>query len=433
MASFLTLTPPQKLQATLILPGSKSYSNRALIVASLAQGDSLISQLLASDDIAYMQKALQQLGVRMESKTPDKLLIHKAASRLQTPSKPLDVGLSGTACRLLLGVCSLLAQGQKATVTGRQRLQERPVKELIDTLNQLGVKSHYENQNGYPPVTIFGGGFIGSKASLAGHISSQYLTAILLVAPYAQKDVEINIIGDLTSKPYVDITMDIMKSFQVQVEHHNYQQFKVKAGQKYQPREYLVEPDASSASYFAALAAVLGGNITLQGVRSNSCQGDWKMLGILEKMGCTINWSKEGVQILGPQELQGVEVDMNTMPDVVMTIAACAAFAKGRTTIKNVANLRIKETDRLKATAVELRRCGVEVQELPDGLIITPTAHFQPAVFKTYDDHRMAMVASILASRIPDCQIEDPGVISKSFPQYWDFLKKIGFQIQLSP
>ncbi len=394
-------------------PPSKSYTQRALVVASLASGKSIIKNPLFSDDTSYMISALSHFGVRIERKK-DCLFVHGSNGKLSHAKKKIFVGNAGTAMRFIATLASL-AEGA-TVITGDKRMQQRPIQDLLDALKQLGVRS--ESSNGFPPVKIFGGSFIGGAARLKGITSSQYLSSILMCAPYAKKDVKIEIAGNLASKPYVDITLDVMKKFGACVKNFNYKKFAVKNGKKYSPRSYRVEGDASSASYFLAAAAVTKGKVRVNNINPGSKQGDIKFAGILKNMGCSVRQGKDFIEVQG-HSLKSIDVDMNKMPDIVPTLAVVSLFAGSTTTIRNVQNLRIKETDRIKALAFELRKIGANVEETDDGLKIR-RRRLQKAVIETYNDHRMAMSFAIAGLAISGIRIKNPNCVAKSFPDFWE-------------
>jgi len=416
----LTLQPIQKVNGEVNLPGSKSVSNRALLLAALAKGTTRLTNLLDSDDIRHMLNALSKLGVKYhlsEDKTVCEIQGLGQPFSTEQPQK-LFLGNAGTAMRpLAAALC--LGQGEYV-LTGEPRMKERPIGHLVDALNQAGAEIEYLENPNYPPLRIKGTGLASGTVEIDGSISSQFLTAFLMSAPLAKGDITINIVGDLVSKPYIDITLHIMQQFGVKVENNNYQQFVIRAGQSYvSPGQFLVEGDASSASYFLAAAAIKGGEIKVTGIGKNSIQGDIQFADALEKMGADIEWGDDYV-IARRGELNAVDLDFNHIPDAAMTIATTALFAQGTTAIRNVYNWRVKETDRLSAMATELRKVGAEVEEGEDYIIITPPANLTHAAIDTYDDHRMAMCFSLVALSDTPVTINDPKCTSKTFPDYFD-------------
>ncbi|MFA0412407.1 3-phosphoshikimate 1-carboxyvinyltransferase [Vibrio renipiscarius] len=428
----LTLQPINKVDGEVNLPGSKSVSNRALLLAALAQGTTRLTNLLDSDDIRHMLNALTSLGVNYrlsDDKTEcevDGLGAAFSGEQCVGGSsdaiQPLELflGNAGTAMRPL--AAALCLGSGEYVLTGEPRMKERPIGHLVDALRQAGAEIRYLENDNYPPIQIVGRGLNGGSVEIDGSISSQFLTAFLMSAPLAKDDVTINIIGDLVSKPYIDITLHIMAQFGVEVENRNYQQFAIKAGQRYvSPGDFLVEGDASSASYFLAAAAIKGGAIKVTGIGKNSIQGDIQFADALEKMGADIEWGDDYV-ISRVGKLKAVDLDFNHIPDAAMTIATTALFAEGTTAIRNVYNWRVKETDRLSAMATELRKVGAEVEEGHDYIIITPPTQLKHAAIDTYDDHRMAMCFSLVALSDTPVTINDPKCTSKTFPDYFDKL-----------
>jgi 3-phosphoshikimate 1-carboxyvinyltransferase len=418
----LTLQPIQKVSGTVNLPGSKSVSNRALLLAALAEGTTTLTNLLDSDDIRHMLNALTQLGVEYQLSDDKTQCVVKGLGKAFTvdAATELFLGNAGTAMRpLAAALC--LGQGE-FVLTGEPRMKERPIGHLVDALVEAGADITYLENEHYPPLKINGTGLKGGHVKIDGSISSQFLTAFLMSAPLAKADVTIEIVGDLVSKPYIDITLHIMKRFGVEVENQNYQQFVVKSGQQYRsPGQFLVEGDASSASYFLAAAAIKGGEIKVTGIGKNSIQGDIHFADALEKMGADIEWGDDYI-LCRKGELVGIDMDYNHIPDAAMTIATTALFAKGTTAIRNVYNWRVKETDRLAAMATELRKVGAKVEEGEDYIIVEPTSDLKHAAIDTYDDHRMAMCFSLVALSDTPVTINDPKCTSKTFPDYFDKL-----------
>ncbi|MFV0574144.1 MAG: 3-phosphoshikimate 1-carboxyvinyltransferase [Vibrio sp.] len=416
----LTLQPIQKISGEINLPGSKSVSNRALLLAALADGTTKLTNLLDSDDIRHMLNALTKLGVQYQlsaDKTECTVQGLGGAFSVDSPIE-LFLGNAGTAMRpLAAALC--VGQGE-FVLTGEPRMKERPIGHLVTALQAAGAQVEYLENENYPPLKITGTGLQSGSVSIDGSISSQFLTAFLMAAPFAQGDIKINIEGELVSKPYIDITLDIMQKFGVAVENNDYQSFVIKAGQKYQsPSEFLVEGDASSASYFLAAAAIKGGEIKVTGIGKNSIQGDIQFADALEKMGAEIEWGEDYV-LCRKGELKAIDMDFNHIPDAAMTIATTALFATGTTAIRNVYNWRVKETDRLSAMATELRKVGAVVEEGEDYITITPPEKLTHAAIDTYDDHRMAMCFSLVALSDTAVTINDPGCTSKTFPTYFE-------------
>lgn len=415
----LTLQKINGVQGTVHLPGSKSISNRVLLLAALAQGETRISNLLHSDDIEHMLNALTSLGVSFQlSECKSKCVVQGLGGLFKHPA-PLELflGNAGTAMRPL--TAALAASNVNVTLTGEPRMYERPIGHLVDALRQLDADISYLQQEGFPPLQIRGKALNGGTIKIDGSISSQFLTAVLMVAPLLDADSEIDIVGELVSKPYIDITLALMNRFGVSVENQNYQKFVIAGRQQYQsPGDWLVEGDASSASYFLAAAAI-GGSIKVTGIGKHAVQGDIRFADALEAMGATVEWGDDYISVTRNQ-LNGIDRDYNAIPDAAMTIATTALFAKGPTLIRNVYNWRVKETDRLHAMATELRKVGAEVEEGEDYLKVTPPAVIKHASIATYNDHRMAMCFSMLAFADCGVTIEDPDCTRKTFPQYFE-------------
>jgi len=421
----LTLKRIHKIDGEVNLPGSKSLSNRALLLAALAEGTTKITNLLESDDTRHMLNALRELGIEyiLSSDKTVCTIVGNAGVLNSDTSKALFLGNAGTAMRPL---CAALCLGKgKFILTGEPRMKERPIGHLVDALRQAGATVTYLENEGYPPLEIKANGLRGGKVEIDGAISSQFLTALLMAAPLAKEDMEITIIGELVSKPYIEITLDIMKQFGVEVLHDNYKTFRIQSGQNYRAiKEFMVEGDASSASYFLAAAAIKGGTVRVTGIGKTSIQGDIAFIDVLEKMGAKVQWSDTSVMVTR-KELHAIDMDFNHIPDAAMTIATTALFVEGTTTLRNIYNWRVKETDRLFAMATELRKIGAEVEEGEDYLKITPPKVLKHAAIDTYDDHRMAMCFSLLALNEVSVTINDPECTAKTFPSYFDVLKSI--------
>ncbi|WP_409499878.1 3-phosphoshikimate 1-carboxyvinyltransferase [Mannheimia glucosida] len=426
----LTLTPISRVEGEINLPGSKSLSNRALLLAALATGTTRVTNLLDSDDIRHMLNALKALGVKYELSEDKTVCVVEGiggAFKVQN-GLSLFLGNAGTAMRPLAAALCLKGE-EKAQVilTGEPRMKERPIKHLVDALRQVGAEVQYLENEGYPPLVITNSGLQGGKVQIDGSISSQFLTALLMSAPLAESDMEIEIIGDLVSKPYIDITLSMMKDFGIMVENRDYKTFLVKGKQGYVAPQgnYLVEGDASSASYFLAAGAIKG-NVKVTGIGKKSIQGDRLFADVLEKMGAKITWGEDFIQA-EQAPLKGVDMDMNHIPDAAMTIATTALFAEGETVIRNIYNWRVKETDRLNAMATELSKIGAVIEEGEDFIRIQPLAleHFQHAEIETYNDHRMAMCFSLIALSNTEVTILDPNCTAKTFPTYFSELEKL--------
>ncbi len=421
----LTLKPIAKIEGEVNLPGSKSLSNRALLIAALAEGTTKITNLLDSDDTRHMLNALQKLGVDYTlSEDRTECVVTGNGGPFETDrSLELFLGNAGTAMRPLTAALTL-GRGEYL-LTGEPRMKERPIGHLVDALRQAGAQIAYLENDGYPPLKIHASGLKGGAVEIDGSISSQFLTALLMAAPMAQEDMTITIVGELVSKPYIDITLDIMQRFGVEVVNEGYQRFIVKAGQRYKALDhFMVEGDASSASYFLAAAAIKGGQVKVTGIGKNSVQGDVKFADVLEKMGANVEWAEDYIAV-SRGELHAIDMDFNHIPDAAMTIATTALFADGTTTLRNIYNWRVKETDRLHAMATELRKVGATVEEGEDYLTITPPKQLKHAAIDTYDDHRMAMCFSLLALDPVSVTINDPECTAKTFPNYFEVLQAI--------
>lgn len=421
----LTLSPISHVNGQINLPGSKSVSNRALLLAALASGTTRLTNLLDSDDVRHMLNAFTALGVDYQlSSDRTECVVQGLGQPFNTAeATTLFLGNAGTAMRpLTAALC--LGEGD-VTLTGEPRMKERPIGHLVDALNAIGADIHYLETEGYPPLRIHGTGLAGGDVSIDGSISSQFLTALLMAAPFAEQETRITIKGDLVSKPYIDITLAIMAQFGVEVQNDHYQTFLIPAGQRYQsPGHFMVEGDASSASYFLAAAAIKGGEVKVTGIGRHSVQGDIQFADALASMGAEIEWGEDYV-LARRQTLKGVDMDFNHIPDAAMTIGVAALFAEGPTWIRNVYNWRVKETDRLYAMATELKKVGAVVEEGEDYLYVEPPTQLQHAAIDTYDDHRMAMCFSLVALSDTPVTINDPGCTSKTFPDYFEKLAAI--------
>jgi len=421
----LTVNPIGKIEGEIFLPGSKSLSNRALLIAALANGVTKITNLLVSDDIKHMLNALSTLGIEYTLSDCGTECTVVGNNGFFKTCEPLELylGNAGTAMRPL---CAALAASEgEFVLTGEPRMKERPIGHLVDALAQLNADIEYLENKDYPPVKISGKALTGDTVSIDGSISSQFLTAILMITPLLTTDTKIEIEGELVSKPYINITLDIMARFGVNVINNDYQSFSVKGNQSYRSVEkYMVEGDASSASYFLAAGAIKGGKVTVHGIGKLSVQGDKHFADVLEKMGAEIIWHDESISVIG-KPLTAIDMDMNHIPDAAMTIATTALFATGTTVIRNIYNWRVKETDRLFAMATELRKVGAEVIEGEDYISITPPETLIHAEIDTYDDHRIAMCFSLVALSNTPVTINDPKCTAKTFPDYFDKLAQV--------
>jgi 3-phosphoshikimate 1-carboxyvinyltransferase len=409
-------------RAIVRVPGSKSITNRALILAALSsQKACTLEGCLDSDDTQVMLRCLQQLGFHIERPTAAAIRLQPCSGVIPNPSADLFVGNSGTTMRFLT---ALLALGQgRYRLDGVPRMRERPIQDLLDALGQLGVKAYSENHNDCPPVIVETKGLTGGNVKIKGKVSSQFLSGLLMAAPFAPGDTQIEVDGPLVSVPYVDMTLAMMRQFGLRVENEAHRLFRIPGKQIGGLDSYKIEPDASAASYFFGAAAITGGTVTVLGLPRPSLQGDVRFVDVLEKMGCRVQRDDEGITVEGGK-LRGIDVDMNDISDTVMTLAAVACFAEGPTTIRNVAHIRHKETDRLAALATELRRLGAGVDERADGLTIH-TAPLHAALIQTYDDHRLAMSFAIIGLKIPGIVIAQPACVAKTYPAFFEDLERL--------
>jgi 3-phosphoshikimate 1-carboxyvinyltransferase len=423
-----TFTPLDRpVDGTVIVPGSKSITNRALPIAALARGKSTLTGALFSDDTRYMAQALNQLGVRVDADEANNTFsVAGGDGTFPAASADLFIGNSGTSVRFLTAVLAL-GHGEYR-IDGVPRMRQRPIQPLITALNDLGSEVRSEENTGCPPVIVTADGLPGGTVSVPGDKSSQYFSALLIAAPAARDGVEIQVEGDLVSKPYMPMTAETMRAFGVEValDEVDWKRFAVAPGQHYEGRVYHVEPDASNASYFFAAAAVTGGRVRVDGLGKSSTQGDLNFVNVLEAMGATVSIASDYTEVIGPPNgtLRGVDLDLNAISDTAQTLAAIAPFASGPTTIRGVEHARLKETDRVAALATELRKLGQQVEERADGLTIVPQP-ITPANIDTYDDHRMAMSFGVATLRAPGIRILDPGCTAKTFPDFFQRLTNL--------
>ncbi len=428
--SILVVQPSGPVQGTVTPPGSKSYTNRALVVAALARGTSVITNVLDADDTRYMVQALSQLGFQVEADFDgSRVVVHGSGGEVPAAEAELYVGNAGTAMRFLTALVSL-GRG-RYRLDGNERMRERPMGDLLRALRELDVQVRGERGGGNcPPVVVEGSGLCGGRVRLSGSVSSQFLSALLMVAPYASGLVTVEVDGPLVSKGYVDMTLAVMDAFGVPVGRSDHRQFVVDVPQWYRGTDYAVEPDASSASYFFAAAAVTGGRVRVEGLDLSSLQADVHLVDVLGEMGCRVVRGDGSVEVSGG-ELRGGTWDLNLMSDVVPTLAAVACFADGPTTVTNVAHIRVKETDRIQALTAELRRLGATVEEREDGLTIEP-GELHGAEVETYDDHRMAMSLALVGLRVPGVRIKNPACVTKTYPDFFEDLGRISTPVEES-
>ena len=415
------------LNASVHVPGSKSLTNRALLIASLADGTTMLTNALFSDDSRYFAKALQSLGfdISLNSDSLD-MKVTGLGGRIPASKAELFIGNAGTAARFLTAFLTL-GDGEYL-LDGDERMRERPIGDLVNALTQLGakVKAISGQQSAIcPPVKIIAAGLLGGKTEIAGNISSQFLSALLMVSPYAQSPVEIEVTTELNSKPYVDMTLSIMGDFGVSVERDGYNRFTIFPAHYSPLSTYLIESDASAASYFFAAPAICGGTARIENISRKSVQGDIAFLDVLAQMGCHVIEKDNTIEVACPEELHGVDIDMRDISDTAQTLAAIAPFASTPTRIRGIASARVKETDRVHATCTELARLGVKVDEHEDGMTIYPCDEIPPASVQTYNDHRMAMAFSLIGLRVPGVAIENPDCVSKTFPNFFDALETL--------
>jgi 3-phosphoshikimate 1-carboxyvinyltransferase len=421
MKAIKPLASPETLNVTLTVPGSKSLTQRALIAAALADGESVLQGPLHSEDTEYTSQALAAMGIAV-AQGPDEWTVRGRGGRIATPEKEIFLGNNGTATRFLTSVAAL-GHGP-FTISGDKRMAERPIRPLMEALAGWGVEISSIHNSGCPPVAITAHGIRGGKTLLPEGKSSQYLSSLLLVAPYAAEPAELEVAGEVLSKPYVTMTLALMRSFGVEVEANaGLNHFRIPKG-CYRARTYQVEGDASSASYFFAAAAVTGGRVTVANVPSPSLQGDAVLVEILARMGCTVERSTSGITVSGAQELRGLEVDMGDCPDVVPTLAVVASLARGRTVISNIAHLRIKECDRLSVMVQELGKLGVRAEERADAMIIHGAGNnaypLHGAEIATHNDHRIAMSLAVAGLVVPGVVVAGEECVAKSFPDFWE-------------
>ena len=428
----LDLAPAQRAQGIVRLPGSKSISNRILLLAALAEGTTEIKSLLASDDTHVMLMALQKLGVPwVQQGDSQDFAVSGTGGTLPVHSADLFMGNAGTAIRPL--TAALAAIGGDYTVHGVARMHERPIGDLVDALNAAGARIDYTGNPGFPPLHIQRGHLHPQRMQVRGNVSSQFLTALLMAAPLIAREhaLTIEVIGELISKPYIEITLNLLARFGIQVERDGWAAFTIPAGQMYQsPGVIHVEGDASSASYFLAAGTIAGGPVRVEGVGQSSIQGDVRFVDALRQMGAEITLGDNWIEAKSNGALKAIDADFNHIPDAAMTIAVAALFADGTSTLRNIASWRVKETDRLAAMATELRKLGALVEEGADYLRVTPPIALDPATIDTYDDHRMAMCFSLaslngaLRAGAP-VRINDPQCVAKTFPDYFDAFARI--------
>ena len=427
--AFLEIQALDHIQGEIRLPGSKSITNRAYILAALARGETRLHNILWSDDTLVMAESLEKLGVKGIEVSDDfkDVTIPGQNGRFPAEKADLFVGNSGTSIRFLTAAIAL-GKGE-FTLTGIERMKERPIRDLVDALSQIGAKIDYAENAGFPPIVLHANGLHGEVLHIRGNVSSQYLTAILLAAPCMQKSLKIVVDGELISKPYVTMTLRMMRDFGVEVENLDFKEFHVPNTGYTSPGDYDIEGDASSASYALAAAAISDGPVRLLGLDDNSMQGDIHFADVLAEMGAKISYGKGFVESRhGEFPLRAIDKDLSAIPDAAMTVAALCLFAKGTSTIRGIHSWKVKETDRIQAMVNELSKTGAAVSATGDSITITPPKEFLPAEFETYNDHRMAMCMSLAAFGIQkqnSIRILDPLCVNKTYPAYWRDLKEL--------
>jgi 3-phosphoshikimate 1-carboxyvinyltransferase len=415
------IDPIAKVHGQIRLPGSKSVTHRALLIAALADGESRVRNPLRAEDTLLTAGALEQLGVELIWEE-DAVRVRPPKWRWSQPAAPIQLGNSGTSMRLLAG---FLAAGRgRFVLDGTDRLRERPIGPVLEALAEQGVRGHFLGQTGFPPVEMVTSGLQGGGIEIDARQSSQFLSSVLVVAPCAPRDMVVNWLEPVASLPYVHLTLAMLEQWGVNYQWLAPNSVRIPAPQPYRSQDYLVEGDCSSASYWWAAAAITGGEIVTAPVTSAALQGDCRFLEVLERMGCNIHWEGEGVRVKGPERLRDLDLDMNAMPDMVPTLAVVAAFAEGTTRIHNVAHLRIKESDRIAVVAMELGKIGIAVEELADGLVIHGGGAHGAAI-ESHNDHRIAMAFAVAGLRVPGIIIHGAEAVAKSYPDFWDEFARI--------
>ena len=414
----LELKPARRAAGTVRLPGSKSISNRVLLLAALAKGETEVLGLLDADDTRVMREALSRLGVSFTENT-----VKGAGGPFPVKQADLFLGNAGTAFRPL--TAALAFSGGEYRLSGVPRMHERPIGDLVDALRGIGARVDYAGKEGFPPLLVHASKPKTDHVKVRGDVSSQFLTALLMALPLSGKPARVEVQGELISKPYVEITLNVMKRFGIEVKRTGWRYFDVPAGTYVSPGKVLVEGDASSASYFLAAGAVGGGPVRVEGVGRGSIQGDLRFTEVLERMGARISMGDDWVEATGGQPLRAIDLDLNHIPDAAMTAAVLALFASGPSVIRNVASWRVKETDRLAAMATELRKLGAQVEEGRDFLKISPGTLKPGVAIDTYDDHRMAMSFSLVALGGVPVRINDPQCVAKTFPEFFQVFQGI--------
>ncbi len=420
---------PSAVSGIVSSPPSKSYTHRALILGSLAQGETVIENYLASDDTRYTIDACRSLGTKIQSADKTlKIMGRDGQFSVEPGQNRVFVGNSGSTIRMVAPLAALSTS--RVVFDGEPRLHQRPIGDLLSALQDLGIQARSIANNGYPPIEVQGGRLLGGEIVIKGVASSQHISSLLMIAPYAELGVKIRIIGELHSKPYLDITIDVMRQFGVEAENHDYQEFSVRNGQRYQGRHYRIEGDYSAAAYFLAMGAIGQGAVTVGNLKADSVQGDRHFLALLSKMGCLVDYQPGQIKVARGKELIGITVDMGDYPDIVQPLTIVAAYATGRTKIINIGHLRYKETDRLNNTAAELRKMGIKA-DVTESTMSINGGKPKGAMIETYNDHRMAMsfaTAALFADG--DTIINGAEAVKKSYPEFFTDLAKIGVRLK---
>jgi 3-phosphoshikimate 1-carboxyvinyltransferase len=423
----ITIEPVRgPIDESIRVPGSKSLTNRALVLSALAAGRTTLLNLSTAGDCRDMVGALRAIGLPAVPGDAGTLSIDGYGGGVPDVGRDLDAGSGGTTTRFLIALAAAASHGD-CTIDAAPRMRERPVADLLDALGQLGAQ--IESTNGHLPVRVKGSGLIGGRAVIAGDVSSQFLSALLLVAPTARQPVELTVTGTLASRPYVEMTIAAMEAFGIAVEREGDAHFRIEPAVYRSPGTFTIESDASSASYFFAIPSLVGGRVRVDAITRRSWQGDVGFLDVLGEMGCEVLEEEEGMILVSDGRPGGIDWDLGDMPDTAQTLAAIAPFASSPVTIRGIASARLKECDRVSATCRELARLGVEVVEREDGMVIQPCHHMHGDRVQTYDDHRMAMAFALAGLRVPGIVIENPGCVAKSFPEFFDVLAQVGHNI----
>ncbi|PJF42732.1 MAG: 3-phosphoshikimate 1-carboxyvinyltransferase [Chloroflexota bacterium] len=405
------------IDAVISVPGSKSITNRALLLAALAEGESVLENALFSEDSQWCSQALQRLGICVQSEPEAaRFVVNGKGGYFPAAYADLFVGNSGTTARFLVAAATL--GGGTYRFDGVPRMRQRPIRPLLAALRQLGAHFSFEGETDAFPLMVHAVGLNGGTATLEATDSSQYVSALLQVAPYARRDVSLTLTGEVVSEPYIEMTLRMMAQFGVIVDKKDYRNYRVCAGQRYRAQRYVIEPDASNATYFFAAAALIGGRVRVPYLSADSLQGDARFVDVLERMGCQVERAANYLEVRSSGQLRGVDVDLNAMSDTAQTLAAIAPFASSPTHIRNIGHIRHKETDRIAAVATELRKLGAQVEESADALTIYPSV-LQPTEIETYDDHRMAMAFSVTGLALGGVRIKNPSCTAKTFPDYF--------------